>query len=192
MTCAKYISCKLDFARHLNWGKPWEKLRTTWIMNTLGMFFSVTRYWFVYTMVLTFVVMKTSDKRRCTLCRWSRKFDLILSFDWFGQWRRSHQLNFETPIMYFIKCKSETKMAWNLFWTPWFMEKINKIRFTKSTRDLFIHRSAISAAAPAFSHVLHIFEVWCCCIASTVIFMCNDLLHPVHELHRIPFKSHSI
>ena len=85
MTCAKYISCKLDFARHLNWGKPWEKLRTTWIMNTLGMLFSVTRYWFVYTMVLTFVLMKTSDKRRCTLCRWSRKFDLILLLDWFGQ-----------------------------------------------------------------------------------------------------------
>ena len=135
MTCAKYISCKLDFARHLNWGKPWEKLRTTWIMNTLGMLFSVTRYWFVYTMVLTFVMMKTSDKRRCTLCRWSRKFDLILLLDWFGQMTAITSTQFWNSDNEFHKVQIWDENGVESILNFMIYGKKNKIRFTKSTRD---------------------------------------------------------
>ena len=86
MTCAKYISCKSDFAEHLDWGKTLGKtqnmMNNKHFRNVVIVLQDIDLFtlWF-----LTFVMMKTSDKRRCTLCRWSRKLDFILSLDWFWQ-----------------------------------------------------------------------------------------------------------
>ena len=143
-------------------------------------------------MVLTFVMMKTSDKRRCTLCRWSRKFDFILSLDWFWQM---------TAITLTQFWNSDNEFHKMQIWDENGVESIlNSVIYGKKIKqDLPNRLVTYSSSGRSFGccagflpRVARKYGVALKLIESTVIFMCNDLLHQVHELHQIPFKSHSI